>query len=405
MTLGGARPASSRADRDPIIPVVEPRAACGLAGAGRAQRSITEIMQPNEPDETAPRRHAGPTGGVSVVMVSFWTGPVLDAVIESVLAPDQAGLLELVVVDNGNPPEVTARLARRAQAEPRLALLTGHGNVGFARGCNIGSRRARGRYLLLLNPDCRLSAGAVPALIDEAGALGEHWMLGARVLDPDGSDQRGSRRALLTPLTALVEALRLDRLAPGRLGRHRLNHHDAPLPRRTTRVPVVSGACMMLPAATFRAVGGMDEGYFLHVDDLDLCLRLHRGGIPVHFAPHVEAVHHSGSSRADPVRIEWYKARGFLRYFRVHYRGLRWSALTAAVAAAVLIRFGIKVVRCRARSAWRRWAPRGPRPGGSAAKSGAPPPRVARGPHMVSSARGIVRIEGRASEPESAVRS
>ena len=288
----------------------------------------------------------GPVAGVSVVMVSYRTGPVLGAAIESVLAPDQRGLVELVLVDNGNPPEVAAELARRAASDPRLVVVTGHGNVGFARGCNIGARRARGRVLMLLNPDCRLAPGAIPALLAEAGTLGERWMLGCRVVDPDGSDQRGSRRALLTPVTALVEAFRLDRLAPKLLRRHRLNQHESPLPDRTVPVPAVSGACMMLPAATFRAVGGMDEGYFLHVDDLDLCLRLHRDGVPVLFAPHVEAVHHAGSSRADPIRIEWHKVRGFLRYFRVHYRGLRWIPVTAPLAAAVLTRFGVKVIGC-----------------------------------------------------------
>ena len=342
-------------------------------------------MPRSESHDTAAPPRGGPVTGVSVIMVSYWTGSVLGAAIESVLAPDQEGVLELILVDNGNPPDVVAQLLRRAEADPRLVLLGGHGNVGFARGCNLGAGRARGRHLLLLNPDCCLAPGAIPALLAEAGALGDDWMLGCRVLDPDGSDQRGSRRALLTPVTAFVETFRLDRLAPKRLRRHRLNHHESPLPERTVRVPAVSGACMMLPAATFRAVGGMDEGYFLHVDDLDLCLRLHRSGVPVHFAPHVAAVHHAGSSRSGPIRIEWHKARGFLRYFRTHYRGPRWIAVTAPLAAAVLTRFGIKVIGCLLRSALRRPAPRKP--------------------HRPPGARGVVRVEGSASGTEPAVRS
>ena len=83
-----------------------------------------------------------------------------------------------MLIDNGNPPEVTAELACRVETDPRLTLVSGHGNVGFARGCNLGARRAKGRYLLLLNPDCRLGPGAVPALLAEATALGEDWMLG-----------------------------------------------------------------------------------------------------------------------------------------------------------------------------------------------------------------------------------
>ena len=311
------------------------------------------VQQPPREDATSFHRD-DPEPGVSAIMVSYWTGAVLFSAIEAVLARDQEGVVELVLVDNGNPPEVAADLARRAAGDPRLRLVGGHGNVGFARGCNIGARRARGRHLLLLNPDCCLAPGAVPALLAEGAALGEHWMLGCRVLDADGSDQRGSRRALLTPSTALVETFRLDRLAPRMFGRRRLNLHDDPLPPGTARVPAVNGACMMLPAATFRAAGGMDEGYFLHVDDLDLCLRLHRAGVAVYFAPHVEAVHHAGSSRAHPVGIEWHKARGFLRYFRRHYRGVRWLPVLGPLAAGVLARFGIRAVRAMLGSALKR---------------------------------------------------
>ena len=343
------------------------------------------FMPSNDPYDTAATERGGPAVGVSVVMVTYWTGPVLTAVIESVLSADQEGVVELILVDNGNPPEVAAQLAGWAADDPRLVLIGGHGNVGYARGCNLGTRRARGRHLLLLNPDCRLAPGAIPALLAEAASLGDRWMLGCRVLNPDGSDQRGSRRALLTPVTALVETFRLDRLVPKLLRRHRLNHHDGPLPEDTVRIAAVNGACMMLPAATLRAVGGMDEGYFLHVDDLDLCLRLYRNGTPVYFAPNVEAVHHAGSSRTDPMRIEWHKARGFLRYFGTHYRGLRWMPLKAPLYAGILIRLGIKVIRCLLWSAWRRIAPREPRaPSGDGE---------------------LAPVEGRASETEAAFRS
>ena len=186
-------------------------------------------------EEGAAFCHEDLRGEVSVVMVSYWTGPVLAQAIDAVLAPQQAGVGELILVDNGNPPDVTKALARRAEVDPRLRLVSGHGNVGYARGCNLGARGARGRRLLLLNPDCCLGPGAVPALVAEAAALDGDWMLGCRVCNPDGTDQRGSRRALLTPVTALVEALRLDRLSPRSLRRHRLNRHDTPLPEEVAR--------------------------------------------------------------------------------------------------------------------------------------------------------------------------
>ena len=327
-----------------------------LIGVASTEEAIDRSDLANKTDAGAERGtigHDDALAGTSVVMVSYWTGAVLWAAIEAVLSPDQEGMTELILVDNGNSPAVAAELARRAEREPRLVLVTGHGNVGFARACNLGASRARGRHLLLLNPDCCLAPGTIPALLSEAAALGDDWMLGCRVRNPDGSDQRGSRRGLLTPRTALVEAFRLDRLSPRYARRHRLNHHKTPLPAGTVRVPAISGACMMLPAATFRSVGGLDEGYFLHVDDLDLCRRLHLAGIPVYFAPHVEATHHVGSSRASPLRIEWHKSRGFLRYFRLHYGGPRWWPLLVPLSAAILARLGVRAGRAQARTAWR----------------------------------------------------
>ena len=290
-------------------------------------------------------------------MVSYWTGPVLFAAIEAVLAQNQEGVVELVLVDNGNPLAVTKELASVAETEPRLRLVSGHGNIGFTRGCNIGARRSVGRYLLLLNPDCCLAPGAIPALLAEAAVRGDHWMLGCRVVNSDGSEQRGSRRALLTPWTALVEVFRLDMLAPRLFRRHRLNRHNDPPPNGTVRIPAISGACMMLPAATFHAMGGLDEGYFLHVDDLDLCLRLHRAEIPVYHVPHIETVHHLSSSQAHPVLVEWHKARGFLHYFRTHFRGPLWFLLWGPLSIGNLARFGIKAMCLLLHSVWQQFLP------------------------------------------------
>ena len=107
---------------------------------------------PNRPEKTELSRHSGPPEGISVIMVSYWTGLVLSAAIDSVLAPNQDGVDELIVVDNGNPPAVSEELIRLAEGEPRLKIVSGHGNVGFARGCNIGARRARGSLPVVVEP-------------------------------------------------------------------------------------------------------------------------------------------------------------------------------------------------------------------------------------------------------------
>jgi N-acetylglucosaminyl-diphospho-decaprenol L-rhamnosyltransferase len=78
-------------------------------------------------------------------------------------------------------------------------VLTGHGNVGFAAACNMGAKEASGEYLLLLNPDCVLQRDALIDLIRLTEGAACPWVAGCRIVNPDGTDQRGSRRELPTP--------------------------------------------------------------------------------------------------------------------------------------------------------------------------------------------------------------
>ena len=268
-------------------------------------------------------------------------GPCSRFAVDAVLAPDQEGVTELILVDNGNSPGVTAALACRMAMEPRLRLISGHGNIGYARGCNLGAREARGRHLLLLNPDCCLRPGAVPRLLAEVAALGDEWMLGCRVRNPDGTDQRGSRRTLLTTGHRACRGIPARQaLFPRCFGDIGLaNTRPAP-PEGTARVPAISGACMMLPATTYRAAGGLDEGYFLHVEDLDLCLRLHRAGIPTYFAPHVEAVHHASTSRTHPAFDRVAQGPRLSPLLRAALRQAPLAARSGAVGCSDLRPFG-----------------------------------------------------------------
>lgn len=278
---------------------------------------------------------------VSVVMVSFHTGPALDEAIDAVLAQDVG--LELIVVDNGNPEEVTAALKTRSLADSRIGVLTGHGNVGYAAACNMGAKQASGEYLLLLNPDCVLQRDALIDLIRLTEGAARPWVAGCRIVNPDGTDQRGSRRELPTPWLTLVEALRLDRMAPNHPYFRRLNQHNLPLPEAVSAVPAVSGACMLMPLDDYRTIGGMDERYYLHVEDLDLCFSIARAGGTVLFVPQVSIVHHKSTSDASAARIEWHKARGFTQYFRKNFTGLYPDLFLNAVNVLVWCYFVMRL--------------------------------------------------------------
>ena len=270
----------------------------------------------------------------SVVLVSYRTGPVLLECLASVLRQD--AVRQVVLVDNGNPPDLLAEVDRLAAADTRLAVVTGHGNVGFARGCNLGVARTVRPTLLLLNPDTVLEPGVVGAALETLAGREEVALATVRLLNTDGTEQRGCRRNLLTPWNCIVEQLRLASLIPGLSG---VNLNTAPVPDHPVEVPCISGAFMLMPRDTWERTGGMDEGYFLHVEDVDFCLRLRRDGGRIVYIPGVSVTHVQGTSRASPVVVEWHKARSLVRYFFIHFRS-GWQVLVLPpIAVLAQLRF------------------------------------------------------------------
>jgi GT2 family glycosyltransferase len=258
---------------------------------------------------------------ISVVMVSYRTGDILFRSVRSALS--QEGVVDVVVVDNGNPEADERELDRLASEEARLTVLRGQGNVGFAAACNYGASRAKGGALLFLNPDALLPEKGGQRLLAEGEASGkEHWVTGPLLLNPDGTEQQGSRRQILTPWNAFVEATKLWRLAPAHPAFRRFNDHEAPPLEKSSYVPCLSGACFLVPKRTWEALDGMDQRFFLHVEDIDFFLRLRKLGGSAIAVPDVAVIHHKSSSQVDPLFLERRKKQSMNLYFDTHFRGV-----------------------------------------------------------------------------------
>jgi GT2 family glycosyltransferase len=254
-----------------------------------------------------------PAEGVSVVSVAYMTGDTLFEHIDSVLAEPLVG--EFILVDNGSPADDARKLREIAAAEPRMQLLQGHGNVGFSSACNMGAARATAKALLFLNPDAVLPPGTVDQLLRAREARSERpVIIGGRLCNPDGTEQRGGRRGEVTPLTTFMSLSRLTKLK--RFDRHEIHRDHDPAPDDCVEVPTISGACFLMTRADYWAVGGFDTGYFLHVEDIDLCWRVRRQGGVVIYHPHAPVTHYGHTSMTEPVFVEFWKGRGLARYFR-----------------------------------------------------------------------------------------
>ncbi|MDB5455015.1 MAG: putative glycosyltransferase, partial [Caulobacter sp.] len=226
-----------------------------------------------------------PRPRLSLIMVVYMTGPALVDSVSHVLAEPTVD--EFIIIDNGSPPDVAVWLRVLAANEPRVRLVQGQGNIGFARAANLGAATAKGSDLVFLNPDAFLLPGCVAALADAGRDRPRPCIVGARVFNPDGSEQRGARRGEVTPVTTLLSLTHLSTRLRA-LRRFEIHHESEPSPLHPTPVPTISGACFYVRAWDFRALGGFDEGFFLHVEDIDLCWRARRQKGTVVFQPHAK---------------------------------------------------------------------------------------------------------------------
>ncbi|WP_312160652.1 glycosyltransferase family 2 protein [Phenylobacterium sp.] len=270
---------------------------------------------------------------VSVVMVVYMTGEALQQSIECVLADPLVD--ELVIVDNGSTRMEAARLKRLADSDTRVRLITGQGNVGFARGANLGARGAVGDVIVFLNPDAFLQPGCIAELARAIEGRPVPALVGGRVLNADRTEQRGARRGDITPVSALLSLSHLSRRIPA-WRRYEVHWETEAPPEAVIAVPTISGACFCMRREDFDIVQGFDEGYFLHVEDVDLCWRVRQTGGVVLFQPKAEVIHLGHTSHASPLRVEFHKGVGLARYFRKRAEGLG-ERLLALILSPIIV--------------------------------------------------------------------
>lgn len=276
---------------------------------------------------------------LSLIMVVYMTGPALMESVRHVLA--EPLVEEFVIVDNGSSLADAAWLRELARREPRVRLLQGLGNIGFARAANLGAAAAKGQALVFLNPDAFLTPGAVAALADAARDRPSPCVIGARVFNTDGTEQRGARRGEITPVTTLLTLSKLSATLPP-LRRFEIHRESEAPPSHPVDTPTISGACFYMSASDFHVLGGFDEGFFLHVEDVDLCWRARQQGGSVLFQPNARIIHVGSTSKENPLIVEWHKGKGLVRYFLKRADSPQRKLLALVLAPLIL---GVAVAR------------------------------------------------------------
>jgi nucleoside-diphosphate-sugar epimerase/GT2 family glycosyltransferase len=208
----------------------------------------------------------------SVIMVAKQGGELLFASIETVLV--QKSLAELIIVDNGNAPDIIARLQQRSLSEPRIKIMPLKGaGINFAKGCNAAARQATSEYLLLLKAGYLLPPDAIENFINTLATENKAMLAGGVVVGYDGSMKSIFRPAIVTPKSTLLDII----------GIKKRPKKTIPVAENVAKkipfeVATISSACMCIRAGDYKKLAGLDDEFFPQDEEIDFALRVQQIG-------------------------------------------------------------------------------------------------------------------------------
>ena len=267
---------------------------------------------------------------LDIVIVAYRSRKLLHDCLSSLRSHPSAGGQRVWVVDNASG-DGTDEMVR--SQFPEVDLIAPGANLGFSAANNLAIIRGRAPYVLALNPDTRVTPGALTHMVELMESNESIGIAGCRLELEDGGLDHAARRSFPTPLTAVAQFTGVGRSkrAPARLTQYRAPAIES------GPIDAVNGAFMLMRRRALEEVGVFDEGYWMYMEDLDLCYRFKRAGWVTWYDPSARVVHvkagTSGKYRSPKLNYAFHY--GMFRFSRKHY------ASTARAPARLLVYAGI----------------------------------------------------------------
>ena len=235
--------------------------------------------------------------------------------------------IEILVVDSGSNDVSVENIKKYVLSVggENIFLFQSKENVGFGRGCNLGAKTAKGKYILFLNSDTKTLDKGFLSMVDFLDKKPNIAILGGKLENNDGSIQRSCGK-FYNLFNLLIMLLGLERFGFLRSS-----------PGKIQKVDWVSGACMMVRSSVFEKLTGLDEDFFMYVEDMEICFRARKLGFSTFFYPFIKLKHKSlGSSNKTFAIDNIYK--GILHFYSRHKTYLEYLvAKTLLIAKAEIL--------------------------------------------------------------------
>lgn len=255
---------------------------------------------------------------ISFCIVNLNARDVLFDCLDSIPSSLQDGKFEVIIIDNNSSDDSVKMMKNHFQD---YKIIKNKRNEGYTKALNQGLIKARGEYLVILNPDTILQKYSITKLIKSFKRNDKIGIVGPKVINSDGSFQKSCRRGLAEPKAVFSYFLGLSELFPNNklFTGYQLNHLDE---NEENEVYGVSGSCMVIKKDVINDIGQFDEKYFAYQEDSDFCLTAINAGWKVLYVPSAKVFHRGGygGSGSVPMRaiFEWHKS--YYIYYVKHFQ-------------------------------------------------------------------------------------
>ena len=269
---------------------------------------------------------------LSIVIVNYNTLPELRKCLRSVFSSEAGFGFEVFVVDNASADGSASMVKSEF---PEVNLIENADNLGYAKANNVALKKAQGQYCLLLNPDVVVTPETFDKMISFMDNDPMVGISGCRVVKPDGSLDKASRRSFPNLKNSLLHFLGLG------------SDYNLDLPDdQIAEIDSVVGAFLLIREEVIEKIGLLDEAFFMYGEDLDWCYRAKAAGYKVMYAPITTVVHHKGSaSKKTPKKALYEFHRAMWIFYDKHYGSQHNFLVNYLVKLGIWLRYYLKRIQ------------------------------------------------------------
>lgn len=270
---------------------------------------------------------------VDVIIVTYGRSDLVRKSLHALLTSSPAGVLRITVVDNNSPDDTPDVVSVEF---PQVRLIRRSDNAGFSVSNNQALALATAPFILVLNPDTELCWPTIEHLIKQLKNDATIGMIGCRLLLDDGSFDHAAKRRIPSPLEALQYFT--FRVLGRKVGNYVANDVSE---IGFGDVDALNGAFMLVTRLAFSTVGGLDETYWMYMEDLDWCVRFRQAGWRVVYDGRVTALHVKGASSGNrrSLRLNYHFHRSMMIFYRQHVAPSNPAVFKVLVILAIWARF------------------------------------------------------------------